>query len=127
MNKYWLLVLCLGLSACNIKEESYYLSHPKALQQVIQACPNQQPLGWTCDQAQALGVRMNNLAYQLQASPQGFGIKILTLQQTIALQQQQQRKEKTVAEGLIANLNKNKNDLADLMAVVKWLESPVSS
>ena len=63
------------------------------MQHAIKACPNQQPQGLTCQQIEEIGNRMNNLAYQLQLNPQGFGNKILTLQQTIAHQKQELQKQ----------------------------------
>ena len=82
MNKYLVLVLVsLGLVSCVAKDEQYYLSHPKELQQALKSCPAQTPPNMTCDALQKLGERLNSLAYQLQSSPQGFGNKILSLQQ----------------------------------------------
>ncbi|MFI4919147.1 MAG: hypothetical protein ACHP65_06300 [Legionellales bacterium] len=131
MNKYMLLILViLGLTSCTVEDEHYYRSNPKELQKAIKACPGKQPQNLTCQQVDALGSHMNSLAYQLQSSPQGFGSKILALQQTIASQQrdlQQATSTKNgIGLGLEASLTQNQNELASLLAVVKWMESPGS-
>ena len=126
MNKYLVVILiALGLTSCNEKNEQYYLSNPKELQQALAACPNKAPQGLTCEQMEALGRRMNVLVTQLQSGPQAFGNKILMLQQTIANQQLELKKNGSNQE-LKASLAKNEHDLADSMVVVRWLESPES-
>jgi hypothetical protein len=124
MNKYLVVILiALGLVSCNAKNEHYYLTHPKELQSALKTCPNQQPKGLNCEQIEQLGGRINNLAYQLQSNPQGFGTKILALQQTIA-NQTKELKNSNANQDLKTTLKQNQRDLADCMAVVKWLESP---
>jgi hypothetical protein len=126
MNKYLVVILAvLGLASCTTKDEAYYRSNPKELQQAMKGCPQQTPEGVTCQQIEILGNRINNLAYQLQYNPQGFGHKILSLQQTIAGQEIELKTDKATPE-LKANLAQNKHDLVELLAVVKWLESPES-
>jgi hypothetical protein len=125
MNKYLVVILiALGLTSCNMKNEQYYLSKPKELQKALKACPNQAPQGLSCQQLEQIGDRMNRLAYQLQSNPQAFGNKILALQQTIAAQQLELKKNRT--KELQASLAQNQHDLVDFLAVVKWLESPES-
>lgn len=127
MNKYILLILTsLGLISCSGQDGAYYLSNPAALQQALKKCPEKQPSGLSCQQLEDLGKHMNELAYQLQSSPQGFGTKILGLQETIAKQQDELKRNKKNAE-LKASLQGNQKELADLFAVVKWLESPGNS
>lgn len=117
------ILIALGLTSCNVKNEQYYLSKPKELQKALKACPNQAPQGLSCQQLEQIGDRMNRLAYQLQSNPQAFGNKILALQQTIASQQLELKKNSTNKE-LQASLAQNQHDLVDFLAVVKWLESP---
>jgi hypothetical protein len=127
MNKYLVmsLLVSLGLVSCGVKDEQYYRLNPKALEKAIKDCPNQQPQGLSCPQIVQLGNRLGNLAYQLQSSPQGFGTKILSLQQTIAAQEKELKSKENPE--LSKSLQVNKADLADFLAVVKWLESPESS
>lgn len=120
-----LVLVSLGLVSCTAKDEQYYRSHPKELQQALKSCPAEKPPLMTCDALHKLGERLNALAYQLQSSPQGFGAKILSLQQTIA-QQEIELKENKRAPDSNTSLINNKNQLADYLAVVKWLESPES-
>lgn len=123
MNKRLVITLmALGLASCTVKDESYYRANPRELQQVIKNCPNAHPAQFSCEQAEQLANRMNSLAYQLQYSPQGFGNKILKLQETIAAQQLELAKKPSPE--LQQSLTENQKDLADFMAVVKWLESP---
>ena len=119
------ILIALGLTSCNEKNEQYYMSNPKELQKAIKGCPNEQPQGLNCKDLEQLGDRMNSLAYQLQSNPQGFGNKILALQQTIANQQSELKKDDANKE-LKTSLQQNQHDLVDFLAVVKWLESPES-
>jgi hypothetical protein len=127
MNKYLAMVLVasLGLVSCSFQDEKYFLSHPKELHMALKSCPTQQPQGLSCDQLQHLAARLNQLAYQLQSSPQGFGTKILVLQELIA-QEMHELKGKNETPELRASLEQNQHELADYLAVVKWLESPES-
>ena len=79
----------------------------------------------TCLQIDGIATRMNDLAHQLQYNPQGFGAKILTLQQIIPNQQMELKRNATNLK-LKANIEQNKHDLVDHLLVVKWLESPES-
>ncbi|AUH72347.1 secreted endonuclease [Legionella sainthelensi] len=126
MNKCWVaLLITLGLASCSAKNEYYYQTHPDELQQALKACPERQPQGLTCEQLETLATRMNELAYKLQMSPQGFGQKIIALQEAIAKEQSQLETEQN-NENLEASLMKKKQDLADHLAVVRWFESPKS-
>lgn len=126
MNKYLMVILiAIGLTSCGKKNEHYYQLHPKELQNALKACPNQAPQGLTCQQLDQLGKHMNSLAYELQSNPQAFGSRILTLQQTIANQHLELKRNNDNQE-LKISLVQNQHDLADCMAVVKWLESPES-
>lgn len=124
MNKCLAVVLALiGLTSCANKDNNYYRSHPKELQAAVKACPDQQPKGLTCQQIGKIADRMNRLGYQLQVNPQAFGGKILALQYNIAEQQLHLKKDANNAQ-LKASLDHNLHELAYLLAVVKWLESP---
>jgi hypothetical protein len=101
------------------------VAHPKELQKAIKACPNQQLQGLTCQQIEQISNHMSGLAYELQMNPQAFGNKILALQQTIANQKIELKKNGANQE-LKKSLEDNQHDLADFLAVVKWLESPES-
>lgn len=126
MNKYLVAILVVfGLTSCMKKDEHYYQTHPNEVQQAIKNCPEQQPQGMSCNQIQEIAGRMNSLAYQLQQSPQGFGNKILALQQTVAAQEQKLKTDANNKE-LQASIAQNKHDLEEYLAVVKWLESPAS-
>ncbi len=119
------ILVMLGLTSCMKKDEHYYQTHPNELQQAIKSCPEQQPQGMTCDQMQEIAGRMNSLAYQLQQSPQGFGNKILALQETIAEQEKKLKNDASNQE-LQTSIAQNQHDLEEHLAVVKWLESPAS-
>ncbi|MFI4963564.1 MAG: hypothetical protein ACHP6H_06895 [Legionellales bacterium] len=125
--KMYLVVLSMlmGLSFYAFADEQYYLSNPKELQQAVKACPAQTPKDLSCQQAEELAVHMNKLAYQLQGDPQGFGGIILKLQETLA-NQQVELKTAGSNDALKATIEKNKQVLAEHLAIVKWLESPES-
>jgi hypothetical protein len=123
MNKYLVMTLVtLGLVSCSIKDQQYYMSHPKELQEVLKRCPKEEPPGVSCSRLSQLAEKMGSLAYQLQSSPQGFGSKILALQETIAKQEIEAATDPTITKTLLHN----KKELADYLVIVKWLESPES-
>ncbi len=119
------ILVALGLTSCTVKDKHYYQSNPKELQKALKACPDTKPEGLTCEELGDIGRQMNTLAYELQSSPQNFGSKILALQQTISSQKIELKKNQSNAE-LKTTIEKNEKELADLLAVVKWLESPES-
>lgn len=126
MIKYLVVIIgLLGLTSCGVKDEQYYRTHPQELQAAIKACPQQKPPVLTCTQIEELGNRVNRLAYQLQSSPQVFGNKILTLEQTIA-QQKLQLKNEGKNSDIQASLEQNMSQLTEYLSIVKWLESPES-
>lgn len=127
MNKYGLLLLLiLGITSCTVKDEQYYWQHPKDLQQALKNCPTSSPpKGFSCDEMNQLAKQMNELAYQLQYNPQGFGQQILLLQETIAQQEAALKLNQAMPETK-SSLAKNKQNLKQRLAVVKWLESPES-
>ena len=125
MNKYLMVILItLGLASCEIANGRNYLANPTELQKAMQACPAQHPDGLSCEQLGKLAVIISSLSIELQSGPQAFGNKILALQQTIAQQEQELAKNDNTE--LKASLNKNRDDLAHRLIVVRWFESPVS-
>ncbi len=124
MNKYLLLLIAvIGLTSCIEKDENYYRMHPKELHRVLEDCENKMLQKITCQKLEELRNQMSRLAYQLQSSPQGFGNKILTLQQTIAKQKELLKKDES-NEQIKIEMEQNERQLVDMMSVVKWLESP---
>lgn len=111
------------LLACSTQDKQYYRLNPQVLQQALQACPTHPPKQISCEELAVLALKVNYLGYQLQVNPQGFGKKILSLQEEFATQQQallqsfQQPK-------LISLMAQTKQQLAEHLAIVKWLESP---
>lgn len=118
------IAIILGLTACSVKNERYYLSHPQELQKALKVCPTRMSQELNCQQLEQIGNRMNRLAYQLQLNPQAFGNKILILQQVIANQRAELKK--SLDKELQVSLAQNEHDLVGYLAVVKWLESPES-
>lgn len=112
------------LGSCSItKNKQYYRMHPKELQQALVDCQNKESK--QCIQLRQLGQHLQTLVQELQHSPQGFGQRILALQQTIATKEQEVRNDKNNVQ-LEHSLAQLKEELSDELAVVKWLESPVS-
>ncbi|OCH98792.1 hypothetical protein A8135_10850 [Legionella jamestowniensis] len=127
MGKAFLLLIgaSLFLTACTVQDESYYRRNPQMLQQAIKDCPNKKPQQMTCEQLTVLAKSINQLAYQLQMNPQGFGKIILALQETLA-KQQAELKNNPNQPGLRASIEKTKRELEERLAIVRWLESPES-
>jgi len=124
MIKYIILgVSSLWMTACSAHDEQYYRLHPKLLQQALQTCPEKQSANISCEQLKDIALRVNEFAYQLQIDPQGYGKKIILLQQIIAKQESTLKTTPNQQE-LQTSLNENKQDLQERLAIVKWLESP---
>lgn len=125
MKSLFLICISVLLTACAVQDEHYYRTNPKALDQAVKNCPAQQPPKLSCSQLAAIALSMNELAYQLQMNPQGFGKQILALQESLAKKEGQLQKEPAQVE-LKAAIEKNKQELAERLAIVRWLESPES-
>lgn len=117
-----LATMSLWIVACSAHDENYYLSNPLTLQQALNKCPGQQGQ-LSCDQLKILALRVNEFAYQLRMDPQNFGKQILGLQETLAMNNDNFERNPTQSN-LKAEINKNKQELKERLAVVKWLESP---
>ncbi|KTC78401.1 hypothetical protein [Legionella brunensis] len=122
-----LFLICLSIlsTACSAQDEAYYRQNPQALQQAVKNCPNKKPTQISCEQLAILAESVNELAYQLQINPQAFGKKILALQETLA-KQQIELKNNPNQPDLKNLIEENKKNLAERLAIVKWLESPES-
>ncbi len=124
MLKYVLLACAsLSLMACTPKNEQYYRQNPQALQLAIKNCADKSPSHLSCEQLTKIAENLNQIASELQRSPQGFGKKILKLQEEI----EQQELQLTTTENptlLKKEIARNQTTLAEYLAVVKWLESP---
>lgn len=123
----FLFICCLGLSqqlqACMKHDASYYATHPSALKEAIQHCPDKSPKHVSCATLRDIAIELNELVYELRMSPQIFGNSILALQETIAKDETALDKQRKNAD-LIASIDKNKKLLGQKMAIVGWLESP---
>lgn len=122
-----LALITLILGGCSERSEDDYRNNPKALQETLARCPNTQPKGITCENLQVLSENMTALAEQLQLNPQGFGKKILTLQVNLAEKINiLKMTSPSPSDHLTKECRKTERELADHLAIVKWLESPVS-
>jgi hypothetical protein len=100
-----ILILALFYGAvCDAHDVNYYRLHPDLVQKAMEGCPAKNPSDITCDEFKAAAIRINELSYQLRSDPQGYGKKILSLQEQLTLD--------------------NKQELQEYLAIVKWLESP---
>ena len=125
MKYVFLICTSLLLVACATQDEHYYRTNPKILDQAVKNCPAQQPPKLSCAQLAKIAISVNELAYQLQINPQSFGKQILSLQETLAQQQVDLAKDPDQLE-LKSAIEKNKKQLAERLAIVRWLESPES-
>lgn len=115
-----LLSVSLNVMACTPHDEQYYRIHPKALQEAVAECPGKAPKLLNCDELHNIAIKVNELVYELRMSPQGYGKSILALQETIASQELAHQPD------IKPMLDKNKLELRERLAIVNWLESPVS-
>ncbi|KTC93804.1 MULTISPECIES: hypothetical protein [Legionella] len=125
MQKY-LFMACMSLllAACSTQEDGqYYRTHPQALQNAVKDCPAKQPANISCKQLAEVATGVNELAYQLQVNPQAFGKKIIALQETLASQQANLKANPNQPE-LKVTVQNNEEQLAEYLAIVRWLESP---
>ncbi len=109
-----LFVMTLILSGCAQHDDEYYRLHPRVLEKKLMVCFNQQPNTQECQKLKNIAIELNGLSYDLRRSPQGFGLKILQLQQAKARAQTDDEKNHLEAQ------------IKQYLAVVDWLESPKS-
>ena len=124
MMKYMIFVAAsLWISTAIAQDAQYYRLHPHALQQALKACPKQSAVRVSCEQLATIASKLNASADQLRSDPQGYGKKILSLQEDIA-QQESRLRTTDLTAALQSSLNENKRTLQERLAIVKWLESP---
>jgi hypothetical protein len=116
-------MMSLWVSATLAHDVSYYKLHPKVLQQALNACPKQ-TTSLDCEQLKKIASDTNILVYELRMDPQGYGQKILALQEKVAVLEAELTKTKSQEAQSV--LKQNKQQLSERLAVVKWLESPES-
>lgn len=127
MKNYFCIIALMAiiLGGCSSRGEDYYRQHPERLQEAMGRCPENPPRGLTCEELAVLGKKMTLLAQQLQMDPQGFGKKILALQNILAENINTLRHHPHAAP-LEKECHRTEHDLETHLAVVRWLESPVS-
>jgi hypothetical protein len=126
MIKYLFIVpMLMILVACSTQDEFYFRTNPKQLQKAVNACPEIQPSQLSCQKLADIAEDLSKLAYQLQVNPQGFGKNILALEETLAKQKAALQTDPNQPK-LKTMIKKNEKQLAEYLAIVKWLESPES-
>lgn len=124
MIKYILLItLPLLASVGNADTETYYKEHLNKLQRDISQCPERHPQHVTCDQLTQYALDANKLADELRNSPQDFGKKILSLQESQANILAALKNDPDQSD-LKQSIHQTNKQIAERIAVVKWLESP---
>ncbi len=123
MIKYVALMMMPFLAMGCTHDEAYYRSNMAALQKVINKCPENHPAELTCDQLQKIALRANALADELRFDPQGFGQKILALQETMS-QDQASLEMNHHQPALQESVELHQTQLNERLLIVKWLESP---
>lgn len=123
MKKSWVFLLVSMLVACTTQDETYYRNNPQELQEAMKACPEKQPSHMSCQQLQELALDVNQLAMELQRNPQQFGQKIIQLQEQLADIENQMKNDPQSVDSN-AKISEIKIQLANRLAVVKWLETP---
>ena len=124
MIKYTIFIVTfLWITTGITADVRYYRLHPHALQTVLQACPKPPSIEISCEQLANIAAHLNAGAQQLRSNPQGYGKKILSLQEAIA-KQESMLHTSTLKTDLQSSLNDNRQRLQERLAIVKWLESP---
>lgn len=109
------LLLVLPTFSCASQDANYFRLHPKALLAAMANCPQRAPRHVDCQTLHSLAISVNKLVDELRMGPQAFGKTILALQENIhnpALKPQE--------------LAQQTLELKTRLAIVNWLESPVS-
>lgn len=107
----------IALSACTPQNETYYRTHPHALQKALTHCSQVGSSTPECEKLGRMAKEMNALAYALQSNPQAFGQKIISLQNQLAEKTHQSSPSSIDIQQITDQLNMH-------LAVVSWLESP---
>ena len=123
MNYLITSIMFILLTSCASETEKQYATHPKALQQAMQECPQKAPKHVSCAVLGEIATRINQLAYQLQSNQQGYGKNILALQEAITTQRSTLEKHPEQGD-LQHQLKQNERQLQERLAVVRWLASP---
>lgn len=118
-----LMLFVFTCTACSTHDERYYSLHPKALQSAMTQCPEHALGALSCDQLKTIALRINQLAYLLREDQQGYGKKIISLQESRDVQVKQVHDNPNQPE-LKKALDETLRHLEERLAVVKWLESP---
>ena len=113
----------LGVSICMAQDEPYYRVHPHALEKALQSCPKAPSARISCEALARIASQVNASAEELRRDPQGYGKKILSLQETIAKHESTLQSSPNKIE-LQSLVNEKKQTLQERLAIVKWLESP---
>lgn len=123
INYIILMALPLLANSSSVHDETFYSLHPSELQKAIEQCPSAHPIGITCEQLIDSAKRANVLISELHYNPQGFGQNILTLQEELAKLRSSLKTSADQIE-IQASIDKNKTQLNERLAIVKWLTSP---
>ena len=123
------ILLCLvviGMASCSTHNERWYMTHPKALQKALDACPEKSLQGFSCQQLKEVGKAINQYALILQRNPQAFGQKIIAMQtKIVALQQQLNSADsKEDKKRISSELSTLTDTLRLYMITVRLFESP---
>ncbi len=123
MIKYAVLMMMPLLANACAHDEAYYRVHMPQLQTVLNKCPDSAPVGVSCVQLQKIALRANELGDELRSDPQGFGQKILALQEIMS-QDNASLKKNHHQPALQESIAQHQTQLDERLAIVKWLESP---
>lgn len=126
------VALLFAITSCSsASDEKYYRMHPSKIAAAVKQCQREAPEDAACRRLQSLQQQIMGLAYELQASPQAFGSKILHNQQAIQdtkakLKQALAVKDQQTVASLNDELKTQQMKNKQYLAVVRWLESPES-
>lgn len=107
--------ICSMLAGCDQFDHTAYQKNPQALEKAMKRCATETEEINPCKAIKRFAYQLSYLGYQLQLNPQAFGLKVLTLQMTMASNHDPEA------------LQRMQEDLGIYLTVIRWLESPEDS
>lgn len=119
---WFILIFPVILMGCTKKDAHYYKMNPEQIQKARENCSRDSG-SISCQELVALQETVNLLVESLARDPQGFGKRILTLQEEITTLDKAVRAHPENLQ-LVTELDAKKAKLSEYLAIVKWQEAP---
>ena len=117
----------VGLSTLGLTSQSaYYREHPSRIQAALLACPYSKPKGITCQELSHVAQDTQALLFELEQTPQQYGLNIMRIQANIASYQlmMQHVMSTSQQQRLLHTLDSEQQRLNARLALIRLLETP---